>query len=370
MVKLEEKILASLSLASYLDTLGFKNGEWEFNYDNSIESEPIANLTWFHIAHHYFSLGGSNIDISKWDASDDTLLMLATARGNLKGGENKDYINEFIKQLDELEKDNRQSGVQTIKSLRTLKSTKKSSSIEYSSKMGGNGAAMRTSSLGLIYYDEKDIDKLIKESIESSRLTHNYPLGFLGGLVTALFTSYAVNNIEPIKWSKKLIKLYESGKIDKFMKTTDIYDKYEKDKDQFWDMWYKYNESRLSYIVNKKDSRKFYWASERIKDLLEYTPGVSKKESDFTYFGASGIGALIISYDSLLNSIVDGKISWDSLVFFSALHFGDNDSTGIICGAWYGALYGFYQINNKKMEELEFYYEIKKISSEILKKIN
>lgn len=35
------------------------------------------------------------------------------------------------------------------------------------------------------------------------------------------------------------------------------------------------------------------------------------------------------------------------------LHGGDNDSTGTIAGAWYGALYGFdnvYELNYEKME--------------------
>ena len=50
--------------------------------------------------------------------------------------------------------------------------------------------------IGLIYYKETDLEKLIENSIIASRVTHNYTLGFLGGLVTALFTSFAIETYQ------------------------------------------------------------------------------------------------------------------------------------------------------------------------------
>ena len=55
-----------------------------------------------------------------------------------------------------------------------------------------------------------------------------------------------------------------------------------------------------------------------------------------------------------LNNPKDIKISLDSVLFFSSLHFGDNDTTGAIAGAWYGALYGFSQFDENKLNQLEF----------------
>jgi ADP-ribosylglycohydrolase len=93
--------------------------------------------------------------------------------------------------------------------------------IPYSEVMGGNGAAMRTHYIGAHYHG--DIEKIIEVSIMASRLTHNYPLGFLGGMVTALFTSYALSDIPPWKWTDMLIELEENKTIDRIMKKSDIY---------------------------------------------------------------------------------------------------------------------------------------------------
>ena len=49
-----------------------------------------------------------------------------------------------------------------------------------------------------------------------------------------------------------------------------------------------------------------------------------------------------------------GKYSFENLVYFSTLHFGDNDSTGCIAGCWFGALTGFQYYNYNISKQLEF----------------
>lgn len=358
---MDEKTYASLALGSYLETLGYNNGYWEFNFNWKITNLKDANIVTNHIVHHFFSLGGYQLNISKWNASDDTILMLATMRACLKGDNLENYMDEYIKILPELQENKRGSGLNTISTIKLLSKVRDVNKIPFSEKMGGNGAAIRTSYIGLHYYD--NIDKLIEYSIQSSRLTHNHTVGFLGGLVTALFTSYAYKNIKPWKWVDMLLKLYESKKIDNFLKKTNIYNKYLETENQFWPNWYKYREERLSKFYLKP--KEFMYAAARGDDLLNYNIGINKKSPDYSKFGASGLGAVLIAYDSFLLSIVSDtspidldnnniKYSYENLVYFSTLHFGDNDSTGCIAGCWFGALTGFKYFDKNKIKELEF----------------
>ena len=79
--------------------------------------------------------------------------------------------------------------------------------------MGGNGAAMRTGIIGIILHKEEDIENVIKFSITASRVTHNTTLGFLGGLVSALFANFGMREIHFLDWFEELFKLEK--KIDK-----------------------------------------------------------------------------------------------------------------------------------------------------------
>ena len=189
---MNDNIKALLIFGSYLDTLGFYNGNWEFNFNNKPVTLKEAMLVQNEIVNNYYSLGGNKINISKWNASDDTIMMIATKVACDKNGTIDNFKNEYLNILDKLKDSKRASGYTTIKSLELLKINKR---IKYNKLMGGNGAAMRTAYIGIKY--KNNLDDLIKKSISSSRLTHNYPLGFLGGLVTALFTSYAIKNINP-----------------------------------------------------------------------------------------------------------------------------------------------------------------------------
>ena len=380
MSKQKEKISASLVLGSYLDTLGFFNGIWEFNYDTKIHSFKDALAINYNILHNFYALGGHNIDLSNMKSSDDTIMMIATANACIKGGALKDFINEYLNILPLLEEKTRLSGITTLQSLRILDKTKDPNKIIYSSNMGGNGAAMRTHYIGIHY---KDINKIIDISIMASRLTHNYPLGFLGGMTTALFTHYAINDINPWEWTSKMLKLEESGLIDSIVKkqlNSNDYKEYLKDKEEYWLSWKRYDEFRTTRFAIKIGE--FVDSYERYNDLYKiiYNISIDKNDKNIPYarLGASGNAATIIALDGLLLSInpIDPttdidlnkpnelKYNWESLVFFTTLHFGDNDTTGAIAGMWFGALRGYDEVNknvSKIINMLEFKKQIKKI---------
>jgi len=382
MIKIEEKIKASLYLLSYLDTLGFKNGMWEFNYNfkapRNVNDIAFQTNT---IVHHFFSLGGfSNIDITGWNSSDDTIMTIATVEASLKGGSEKDYIESYVNILDKLKDKKRASGINTLNTLDLIKRVRSISKISYLTEMGGNGAAMRTSPIGLLYYKENDLDKLIENSIIASRVTHNYTIGFLGGLVVALFTSFGMRNIPVWEWSERLIEIYENNIIDDYMKKTNIYQEYTKDKDLFFDGWYQYNEERIQAFKNK--SIDFYKFNNRMESLIDYHSFELKGQKGHNfYFGTSGLNATILAYDSILASINSNSfpldldkpeklnISLESVIYFSTLHCGDNDTTGAIAGAWFGAMFGFDKFDIKKFEQLEFKDKLSQSAKNIISKI-
>ena len=376
MTDLNEKIKASIYLLSYFETLGFNNTQWEFNYGNTqINNPQNSSYIWLSIIHDFFSMGGfSNINLTNWDSSDDTIMSIATGLACINGGKEENYIEEYLKILEELKKSKRASGIGTLKYLELIKRIRSVTKLEQKETMGGNGAAMRTSTIGLVYYREKDVDLLIENSIIASRITHNYSLGYLGGLITALFTSYAIRNIPIWNWIDEMLTLYENGNIDNYMKKTNIYENYLKEKDNLFDKWYHYQEQRLSKF--KYQSFDFRHYDNRIESLEYYNDYKGKnEEKNYFRFGSSGLSATILAYDSLLMSFSSNKIPFDlnnpkdikislqSVLFFSSLHFGDNDTTGAIAGAWYGAFYGFRQFDENKLNQLEFNKELKKLSN-------
>jgi len=368
---IKNKIKASLLFHSYFDTLGFHNGKWEFNFGSSeIKNDYQGAFIWTSIMHEFFSLGGfSNIDITSWNSSDDTILNIASGYAMIHDGNDKQFIKEYTKVINLVSNEIRGPGFCTIQNLNKIKKTKKINSLKYKKTMGGNGAAMRTCSIGLILCNENDIDELIKQSIIASRITHNYYLGFLGGLLSALFTNFAMRNIQPWLWIDELLTIYNNGAIDRYMETTNIYDEYNQDKDKFFNKFEEYKEKRLGNFINKHKNFTDY--KERLYQLNQYNHYL--KPFDMSKFGSSGLSVCIVAYDALLNSITGTldkpQYSLDSLIFFSTLHFGDNDTTGAIAGAWYGALNGFNNFNVERFHQLEFYNDLNKLSKKIFKKI-
>jgi ADP-ribosylglycohydrolase len=343
-----EKKNASIFFSSYFETLGYKNAEWEFNYNNEIntmnEYINISNL----MLNQFIILGGpTNINLTHWNSSDDTILIIATYKACKAGGGINNYKKEYIKMFDLLKDGLRSPGITTLESIRKLKNN---DNIECKNTMGGNGAAMRTSPIGLFFY--KNINNVINESIIASKLTHNYYHGFLSGMVTALFTAYAMNNISKFKWINKLIKLYEKNILYKYHDNNN-------EIDEFMNYWIKYKECFIDKIKISKDkiiagNNNSINFNERIKFLSDFYP--NKKNNIFNNITKSGLDCCMYAYDCLL--ITDNIYSFMTLI---SIHPGDNDTTAAIGGAWYGALYGYSNFNIDRFKELEFYKDIIKI---------
>jgi ADP-ribosylarginine hydrolase len=74
----------------------------------------------------------------------------------------------------------------------------------------------------------------------------------------------------------------------------------------------------------------------------------------------------LIAYDALLWSEGD----WEKLCNAGVLHGGDNDSTGAIACAWYGALHGFSGVPKCNYEDLEWKLKLTTAGEMLYKLIN
>jgi ADP-ribosylglycohydrolase len=384
MVKISEKIEASLMLSSYLETIGFKNGHWEFNLGININDKNMYLKVWAFLLHEFMILGGSNIDITNWNASDDTILILATADAVIVHGTEENYKKYYLNYLDLLIENKRGPGINTIDTLKLVKQGASINTLPINSKMGGNGAAMRTGPIGLKWY--KNIEKVIEESLVASKLTHNYYIGFLGGMINALFTAFAINDIKPWFWCDELIKLYNNKIIHKYYLADERHRV--EDLDYYIGYWKKYKETRISKLVYKNTTSNFIYLNERTEFILGFSPDskVRKQLDEGKHFdkldniswdkiGASGLDSCIYAYDCLLLSMnTSGSTtldfnnitySWDSFIALVAIHPGDNDTTAAIGGSWYGALLGYHGVDSNRMKQLEFYKKLKEVADKI-----
>lgn len=70
--------------------------------------------------------------------------------------------------------------------------------IPYNSRAYGCGGSMRSACIGLAYYD--NIDMVVALGVESGRMTHHNPVGYLGSLGASYFTALAIKRVDPRQW--------------------------------------------------------------------------------------------------------------------------------------------------------------------------
>lgn len=190
-----ERIKACLILAAVGDAIGYKNGSWEFNFHGSDIHEQCKELG-----------GISNIDIDGWSVSDDTIMHIATCKAlitpystfdELMSNMAKEYIACWSEMGGRAPGGTCGSGVYALKSVNW-------NQLPYDKFGGGCGGSMRSMGIGLKFYGEKNRDMLIACSIEAGRLTHNHPTGFLGSMVSSVFTAFAMEGIPVKQWGNLL----------------------------------------------------------------------------------------------------------------------------------------------------------------------
>lgn len=350
---MEDKYVAMFILHCLGDTLGFKNGDWEFNGRINTSEDKYVPLGIMEFVNEFIDLGGVNgISLENWNASDDTIYNLKIAQALLEyNGNIDDNIilqkralvlgNNQIK-TDNIKRGiNRFPGISMEKYIGLFTETKDARVFDFDLTSGGNGSAMRSLSIGLAFHKKEDIDKLINMAINSSKLTHNCPIGYLAGLTSAYFVHLAINNIDINSWVFRLLDILESDDVKKYVnfKNTDEALDYL----NYIHLWKKYIELRFGNTEKPLKSRLQKNLNYRAKFYYE-------NFSDGNMIGGSGLSAMIMCYDVLVDC--DGL--WEKVIFYGILHPGDSDTVGAIVGGLYGVLYGFGDVPESMLKYLEF----------------
>jgi ADP-ribosylarginine hydrolase len=374
------KFRAIMILHSLGDTIGFKNGDWEFNYH---DLDKITSLDYVNeLIYEFIALGGVNgIDLKNWKCSDDTFFHIAIGK-SLLNYKKKDGIDEklinFTKDnmADEAERiwkeshgkytDNngtkihidRYIGLTTSNSIAKFSDKMDARYLPYDDNAGGNGAAMRTPIIGVCLRGDNNRDELIDYSIITSRTTHNNSFGYLAGFNAALFTALAVENVSIKKWPYILIEYLKSDKLKSYLslKNTDqIYDH-----TMYIRYWKKYIDTKFDTHREPIISR----ANTNPMHRIRYYNDNFHKDTSSIQIGSSGFLCMIMAYDALLDC--DG--CWEKLIVYAILHNGDSDTIGAVAGALYGGVYGFGDVPEKMLKNIERKQELEELSLDLYKK--
>jgi len=328
---------AGMLLSGVGDALGYRNQLWEYN-----ESGPA-------IHQELKELGGlQNIkaELPDWPVSDDTVLHLATAEGLATGKMGEDLLHEVAARYVEAMKDmeGRKPGPSSILGVSQLKPGEKEGfRVPYNLEGTGCGAAMRSMCIGLRYPKPDQLLSLVAVAVETARMTHPHPTGFLGAVASALFTAYAVQRRPLTTWGLGLIN--EACPIAMvFVRGRGFaVEESERDWAYFCDKWQWYLDMRcISTGVGPANFPESYGPAERDEAYKSFSLS--------GWAGRSGHDAPMIAYDALLAAGSD----WEELMSRAGFHGGDSDSTAVIACCCWGLLHGTKGVPEGNHSNLEY----------------
>lgn len=356
---IEDKFIASLILYSLGDTIGFKNGIWASKYNKKVVTLNVIH----ELLYEFIYLGGINgINLDGWTVSINTLGMMATAYSLL---ESDNYIEEmrkiykgliyYVGQEATKEKIFRGLTPYLYDTLVKLEEKDIDQSKEpFDIHSIDNSCSIRTLPIGLAFHGEPNRSKLIDLSINCGLITNNSPIGFLGGLTTALFGALSIEKKNINEWPFILLDILKSESVSKYIndETEYHYDKFIQNWEKYIDLKFKGDE-----IIKIKSNTNILYRSKF------YYDNFTDDKTSFS-IGHSGYSSVIMAYDCL----VDCSGNWEKLIIYSALHFGDTHSVAAITGGLYGAYYGWGDVPNNNLKYLEFRETIYELSKNLYKR--
>ncbi|CAM4678004.1 ADP-ribosylhydrolase ARH1-like [Lepidochelys kempii] len=325
---------AAMVLSGAGDALGYRNQRWEYCPSGPQIHAELAQLG---------GLGGIQAALPDWPVSDDTVLHLATAEALATGLEGEPLLQElargYVAAMGDME--GRKPGPTSILGTSQLRPGEPAGyRIPFNPNATGCGAAMRSMAIGLRYPRPTELPTLIRISVESGRMTHHHPTGYLGALASALFTAYAVRGLPLAQWGAGLLQtlpLAQGGGQERGARPG-------------------VGSAAWSHPCPRR-----YLAERGLAERHgppRFPPRYGPAERDGIYqtfslegwAGRSGHDAPMIAYDALLGS----GDRWDELCSRAMFHGGDSDSTGVIAGCCWGLAYGLAGVPEGNHRHLEY----------------
>ena len=361
-VTMPERFEALMVLSGVGDALGYKNGSWEFCRSGErihAEAKELGGIENVHVT------------TKDWMISDDTVMHIATAEALLTEWSDTEQLYSAIalKYIECMrDMDGRAPGLTCGSKVNLLRPhTKGGWVIPFNLAGGGCGAAMRAAPIGLYYWRPEQLDQLVAVSIESGRMTHHHPTGYLGSLAVALFVSYSVQKRPIREWGAGL--LHSLGTAKEYV----VQHSPQNEHKEHLDNWGYFEQHWRDYLALRQ------LTSGQTDPVFEDHNVDSVKERDAFYKslsysgtgGASGHDAPMIAYEALLNTWRpegDKRRQWIGLCEHSMLHGGDSDSTGIIAAACWGAMEGYTGVPENHYKELEYRSRLASLGKNIYQK--
>ncbi|XP_064357200.1 ADP-ribosylhydrolase ARH1-like [Dromaius novaehollandiae] len=312
---------AAMVLSGVGDALGYRGGLWEY-----CTSGPRIHA-------ELEALGGLEalcLCPPEWPVSDDTVLHLATAEALATGLEGEALLQElarrYVAAMGDME--GRKPGPTSLLGTSQLRPGEPGGyHIPFNPSGTGCGAAMRSLAIGLRYPRERDLPTLIQVSVDSGRMTHHHPTGYLGAVAVALFGALGARREPPERWGRALLRALPLAWAH--VETLPEAPLNRQHWGHFGEAWLQYLESR-GLAESDGPAR------------LPPLPDAAARDAAYGawalggWAGRSGHDAPMVALEALLAA----GDAWAPLCSRAALHGGDSDSTGTIAAGCWGLLHG------------------------------
>ncbi|XP_053176950.1 inactive ADP-ribosyltransferase arh2 [Scomber japonicus] len=333
-----EKFKAAMVLGGVGDALGYRKGHWETCPSGRKIQEELASMG---------GLGALKLDPDNWPLSDATLMHMTTAEALITDywcleDLYRELVRLYVEAMVSLQ--GRVPDPFTVEGCAHLKPHNflLAWHTPFNEKGSGFGAAAKAMCVGMRYWQPERLDSLIEVGIETGRMTHNHPTGFLGSMTTALFASYAIQGKPLVTWGRELMKVIP--RAEEYCKKTIRH------MAEYQENWF-YFEAKWQFYLEEREIDKEGQNKPLFPDRYdaEETDKTYKRWSSEGRAGRRGHDSPMIAYDALLAAGGD----WAELCKRSMFHGGESEATGLIAGCLYGLMHGLNQVPQSLYQDLD-----------------